>query len=258
MSTSKRIIKQIVIASIYIIIFLVVVISIWFSIFPPQPKVEEVKPIEILPLKILEFKSLEVGNGRTDLIAFIENPNISLGLETFQYRFILESEQGAEEKFISGNSFIAPGEDNRAIVSINNDIRGYRLKDFQVFPKREQWQNLENYVEPNILIREVSGVVSDSLSKPFLLRGVLRNASEYQIREIELIAILTNDRDEIIAINKTMVNNVSKESTREFSMLWDNNIIYSNETILPYTNVLQKNLFNDDILKNPEIELPIK
>lgn len=258
MSNSKRIIKQIIIASIYIIIFLVIFISIWFSIFPPQPKVEEVKPLEILPLKILEFQSVEIGNGRTDLIAFIENPNVSLGLETFQYRFILESETNEEEKIITGNSFIAPGEDNRAIVSINNDIRGYKLKDFQVSPKAEKWQNLQDYVEPNILIREVSGVVSDSLSNPFILKGVLRNSSEYQIREIELIAILTDDKDEIIAINKTMVNNVSKESTREFSMLWDNNIVYSNETILPYTNVLQKNFFNDDIIKNPEIELPIK
>ena len=258
MSNTKRIIKQIIIAIIYIVIFLFIVISIWFSLFPPQPKVEEVKPMEILPLKVLEFKSINVDNNKVDMIAFVENPNVSLGLETFQYRFVLESEQGGEDRFITGNSFIAPGEDNRAIVSINNDIRGYRLKDFQVFPKTEQWQNLKDYTEPNVLIREVTGVASDSIGKPFLLRGVLRNASEYQIREIELIAILTDMNDEIVAINKTMINNVSKESTREFSMLWDNNITYSNETVLPYTNVLQKNLFGDDVLKNPEIELPIK
>lgn len=257
MSNTKRIIKQIVIATVYIVIFLFIVVSIWFSIFPPQPKIEEVKPMEILPLKVLEFQSINVDNNKVDLIAFIENPNVSLGLETFQYKFVLESEQG-KERFITGNSFIAPGEDNRAIVSINNDLIGYKLKDFQVFPKTEQWQNVKDYTEPNVLIREVTGVISDSIGKPFLLRGVLRNASEYQIREIELIAILKNADNNIIAVNKTMINNVSKESTREFSMLWDNNIVYSNETILPYTNVLQKNFFNDDVIKNPEIDLPIK
>lgn len=217
LTSGQRRIKQLIIATIYIV-FHVSLFGLFVFLFWPQPP-EAPDPGPVYQdLEVEEFKLIELGNDRIDLVAQITNPNSNVGLEEFQYQFILEKD--GEQEIISGSSYIAPGVPRRYIAEINSPYSGYKLTDVTI-TQTSPWRKLNSIADPNLVIRDITLFVDDRPGNTRTLSATITNRSLYNLRNVDLIGIIRNQDGEITAINTNRVRDITENEARNFEMIWN-------------------------------------
>ncbi|MEX0595273.1 MAG: hypothetical protein WD512_02155 [Candidatus Paceibacterota bacterium] len=111
MTSSQRSIKQIIIASLYIITASAIIFLVVINLFPPATIIVEDKPF-IEPLQVVRYGKIDLGDGFSDFWAEISNPNDDFGVSQLDYSFILSNSNGEESKK-SGITYILPGDKRR-------------------------------------------------------------------------------------------------------------------------------------------------
>ncbi len=238
MTSQQRQVKQILIAIAYAIIFSSILFLITITFFPKSPTpiiVEKPKP---MALQITQYNSISLGNGYSDFWAEINNPNDDFGAKNLGYTFVLKNSAGDIQRK-TGNTFILPGDKKRYILLLNYPgnytLQGFELSDTPT------WAQLSKFNLPELSKKNITVGVSDKVGKAFTVAGVLTNASQFNLKNIQVIAILTDDKGNIIGVNETLIRDVLKTESRDFEFTWDSvipNASAANTTILTQSNVL--------------------
>jgi hypothetical protein len=238
MTSQQRQVKQILIAITYAIICSTIVFVLVITFFPKVPAptiVEQPKPIA---LQITQYNSISLGNGYSDFWAEINNPNDNFGAKSLDYTFILKSATGEIQRK-TGNTFILPGDKKRYILLLNYPgnytLEGFELSDTPV------WTQLSRFNLPELSIRNKSLGVSEKAGNAFTAFGTLTNTSEFNLKNIQVIAILSDNGGNIIGVNETLIRDILKAESRDFELTWNSiipNATVANTTILPQSNVL--------------------
>ena len=231
LTSDQRRIKQIIIATIYVLCHISIFGSLVFVLWPEPPEEPDQGPV-YQDLEVEEFTLLELGNDRVDLVAEIHNPNPNVGLEEFQYQFLLEKDD--EQEIITGTSYITPGVPRRYVAEINYLYSGYDLIDVTV-TQTSPWEQLGRIADPSLVVRNTNLFVDDRPGNTRTLSATITNRSLYNIRNVDLIGVIRNQEDEITAINTNRVRDITENEARDFEMIWN--------TPIPEEDIDRKDIF---------------
>lgn len=239
MTTSQRRTKQILIATVYAIINITLIASIVFTVWPRQE--EEVIDPATVPgaLIVSQPQLLPLDNGNADLIASISNPNDDFGADQVRYEFVLENSAG-DQQVVSGTTFVLPGDRERFVLALNYPVGQYSLVDFRL-TNEPSWMVLSRFDIPELVVRQVRTGISQKAGNFFTLDGVVTNTSPFNLRQVNLVAVITSPQGEIVGVNRTFVRDVLNGEAREFEMIWNDPIpdsLIGNVQVYPYSNVL--------------------
>ena len=237
MTSSQRKSKQVIIASLYTSILAIIVFIIVINIFPNTPKITVEQP-NIQKLNVNKFGSIKLGNGYSDFWAEISNPNDDFGSSKLGYTFVLKN---SKEEIVrkSDATFILPGDKKRYVLLLNISSE-YKIENFELSDNLE-WSKLSKFNLPELAIRNVELGNSKKAGNDFTAFGILTNNSSVNLKNIQIIAILTDNNKEIIGVNETLIRDVLTAESRDFEMIWKNqinNASSTNTTIYAQSNIL--------------------
>lgn len=226
--------KQVTIAFVFILLVVIVVSGLWLLIKPPKatcfdgiqnqgetgvdcggpcgPCPEDIRE----SLEIIFEDFIPTIEDNFDLVAEIKNSNRQWGVESITYRFnlydrndeLIGLKEGTtyilpqETKYIVEQKFYSTTAPNRIELEIK-DIEWHKLKDFEYLElkiKNKNHQLIDNKLD------QVSGVVE--------------NKSNFDLNTIEVIGLLFDENDNILAAGRTEMNSVLVGENRYFEISW--------------------------------------
>lgn len=239
MTSSQRLTKKVIIAVIYILIFITFIFIIVVSLFPRKPVIIVEEP-DIKALQIIKSGTIKLNNGKLDFWAEISNPNDDFGASKFEYNFILQDSEDNKELKKRGESFILPGDKKRYILLLDMSPN-YKLVNFELSTENIEWRQLSKLDLPELSIRNVTLGNSMKAGNLFTVFGILTNNSSVNLKNIQVIAILTDNNSNIVGVNETLIRDVLTSKSRDFEMTWRDeipNTSTDNTTIYAQSNVL--------------------
>jgi len=164
--------------------------------------------------KQLVVKSLQVvqGGGKCDVVATVSNPNGSLGAQHIPYSL----KWGTVQK--QGEFFIYPSEE-RYLAEINLPCQAAGDAQLEIKDPPE-WKFFSGYEKPNLEISDSKFNYPESSYEYAEVSGVITNHSPFDLKEIQIYAIVKDADGKVIAINRTTVNSLTVGEKREFRIFW--------------------------------------
>ncbi len=250
MTSSQRRVKQITILSIYLVAISSIMLLIVINLFPPKPVVIEDKVL-VQSLQVVNSGKIDLGNGKADFWAEIKNPNDDYGVSSFEYSFILKNFNGDEVKK-NRETFILPGDKKRYVLLLDVSSE-YELQGFEI-AQELKWTQLSRFNLPELVIRNISVGDSNKAGNAFTVFGILTNASPVNLKNIQVITVITNDEGNIIGVNQTLIRDVLTSGSRDFEMIWNNKldgVSISDIKIYAQSNVLSDRELLIDLQQSP-------
>lgn len=174
----------------------------------------EKKQLEKIKLSLL--KSLSSGESNYDLVAKINNPNPNYGAKQFFYSFQIFD---ASDKLISeqkGESYILPRQTKYLILSnVVITEKDFKLK---LTISGVDWAILEfDYPDLSIFNKKFEyGQTAEFAS----FGGILINKGVVKYDNAEIVLILFDENNDIVAVNRTEANNLLFNEEKPFKMIW--------------------------------------
>ncbi|MFH1183150.1 MAG: FxLYD domain-containing protein [Candidatus Moraniibacteriota bacterium] len=187
-----------------------------------------------LPIKA---KSVQIAQGgdKCDIIVDVENPNDSLGAERIPYDIVW----GTIRK--KGEFYIYPSE-SRYIAEMNLLCQQGQNPDVKI-GQPANWEFLRaDYRKPNLEISDSKFNYPENSYEFAEVTGMVTNKSPFDLKEVEIYAVIKDGSGNIIAISKTTVNSLLVNEKREFRIFWTHQFA-KNGTGSFFTT---SNLFNSD------------
>lgn len=189
-------------------------------------------------LEVISVEAIKTKDNYVDLVAKVKNPNQDFGAKLFSYKFNLYG-FGNELIFSKqGTSYILPRETRYIIeqrISIDLKIFNTEFKVLDV-----TWQELEDYQEPELLIRHSYFEQSDNLSQAI---GTLENRSNYDFDTIDVWAVLFDSNSRILGVGKSELKTILSGEDRYFEIKW----FFSIDGQIDRVDMIAKaNVFLDD------------
>lgn len=170
---------------------------------------------QIQPLKIDWVRPLKVDNGWYNLVAQVENLNLTLGNRYTPYIFSVYDEDNVLITKREGSTFVNAGE--KFIIFESRVMTGERdvRKAFLEFPTSTPWETVSP-VAKDILIerREFTNT-----PKPVLHLSV-SNSSLRAIKDIFILTVLSDINNNAFAASQTKIDSLEPNSRQETYFTW--------------------------------------
>lgn len=256
---TKRLIKQLIIASVFLAIIVCVILLIFYFQKPNPTCFDGIKNqneeeidcggpciscelVNIKPLEVLWTKVISNKDGFYDLAAEIRNPNQNYGSGKFEYKFRLYDYNDNLIDEFSGNDFIMPNQKKYIVETrIENENTIYRTDlDFV----KVEWGKPYDYLPPEFAVKQKEyyflkeGMVEKSQAK-----AIVVNETNFDFEEIDVDVLLFNSMNNLIAVNETEIRTLPINQERDFVVTWfykiDDQV--SRIEIEPETNIFNEN-----------------
>lgn len=172
----------------------------------------EKKP-EAQKIEVKNFQVLRGGNNKCDLVATVSNPNSSLVGQHIPYSF------SWGDKVIKKSEFYIYPSEERYLAEYNLVC----LDDFEPeleIGKTENWSFFRDFTKPDL---QISDFKLNYLEGPYEfaeVRGRVINRSPFDLKTVEIFAIVKDQDENILAINQTTVNSILTGQVRDFRIFW--------------------------------------
>ena len=180
---------------------------------------------ERLTIKDVEVnwvKYLKLDSDRYDLIAQVTNPNPNYGLANLIYTFKLKNSSGQIIKEQKGTGFILPHQEKYIVeagVTAPDEVMGVDLEIEK--SSLENWSQLNSNLElPNVYVLNKVFESLDEQPGVSQISGIIKNDSAFDFDQIVVTAVLFDNNEQIIGINKTEARTVLAQEERYFSAQW--------------------------------------
>lgn len=168
----------------------------------------------IMPLSVLSQRLIEVRPGDYDFVAQINNPNSSFGAS--RARYTLDFSGATPDKF--GTFYILPGQTRFIVVS---GIRSSgALTGASVGVTEVEWEKIGVFENISFLTQRKNYTVIDKDGVFSEFEAAIFNNSDFDFDKVEVGVILFNDKDEIVAVNRTDVRTFLSKTERHFKVSW--------------------------------------
>ncbi|OGI19567.1 MAG: hypothetical protein A3J06_00345 [Candidatus Moranbacteria bacterium RIFCSPLOWO2_02_FULL_48_19] len=233
-----RLIKQFLIALIYLIIAVLLGVLIYYAFIKAPETCSDSKQnqnetgidcggvcaackenITGEALQFMEQAFVPAGNGKYDVLARVYNPNDVEGASSFTYTAVLKDSGGNVLATRSGKSYILPQE-NKYILELNLATTATpAMAAFTV--DSVEWARLSGYQEkPTVNIYQKSYSEISSGAGFGEVKGLLMNESSYDFRSIIVKVILRDSVGSPLAFNSTEIRTVLSSEERDFRLVW--------------------------------------
>ena len=174
--------------------------------------------VQVNDLKVLWTRAFKVTDGVYDALAYVENQNFDAALKKVVYTFSLYDTNNILVAKRVGRTYVTP---NGKISIFEGAIRtGSRIPkramiDFEEIPdwvKVPQKASLLSLGSRDIRVEDID-------SRPIVSASIV-NGSIYNLNDIEVTAILYDDRDNVFAVSRTMLDSLGKSSTGRAVFTW--------------------------------------
>lgn len=175
-----------------------------------KPCVGEVKDLIIVWSKVFKLK-----DGKFDVAATIDNPNLSAGVSSLKYKFKLYDENNILVAIKDGETFINPNE-SRLVFETGIDT-GQRVpaKAFIELSDNIEWKRIEK--------EKASLVVSKKQfsNSPFpMLSVVVDNKSSFGVKDIFISAALYDKDKNATGVSFSKIDYIGGNSSKEITFTW--------------------------------------
>ena len=256
--------KQIIIISIYFLLFILLIVFLYFKFKTKETCFDGIKNQneeeidcggacakqceKITAQELIVEKTGTVFSGvagKYDFYAQIANPNAVFGSKKFDYAINFKDSSGNILTSRNGSGFILPGE-RKYIVENGLDAPDSQISaDFKII--NSEWVQLTEYYErPDLKIinknySEISGGTDFAEA-----RGLLKNNSPYDFETIKIQVILKDENGGILALNSTQMKTVKAGEERDFRAFWPSRFpgAASNMVVQAEVNVFDSDAFS--------------
>lgn len=211
--------KQTIIAVIFLLIFVSIGAGLYLVLRPEKINL----PSAVGPSHGIEIISSDYvisGINRIDLLAKIKNPNNDYGANVLGYHFdILNSKQ--EIIFSqSGQSYILAGQ-SKYLVEAGLDVKSNDIAEINLVLDNIVWEKTTDSKNPRLIIKDKTLENSSSRGVTVSANGFLANESNYDFNNVDIIAILYDNNDNVIGLGKTELRTILSGEKRYFEINWD-------------------------------------
>ncbi len=169
------------------------------------PKTDPISPIALDKIQVI------FSGGKCDIATKIINPNSSYGAQHIPYQITWG---GFSKK---GEFYIFPSEE-RFLIDANIPCDSTQSPKVEIGSPSE-WKYFRGFEKPNLEMSNSSFTYTDGPDFAEA-KGIITNKSPFDLKEIEVYAIIKSSKEEIIAINKTTINSLMHGENREFRVFW--------------------------------------
>lgn len=172
-------------------------------------------PFETKPLKEVWSRIFAGAPGRYDVATFLKNPNPRHAARSFAYRLKLFDRAGILVTTQESEAFANPGE-SFFLYSPRLEV-GNRLPERVVFEIVDGpvWQRLE----PASLDLKIAFKSFTNTPSPLLLAEA-ENASLSDLRDIQVVTVLSDEEQNALAVSATLIDKLEKGRRQEISFTW--------------------------------------
>lgn len=171
---------------------------------------------QYLEPNIIWARIIEVKAGQYNTLAYIENPNIDVGVDFISYSFKIKDNNGVLIYERKGDTFIPP---DKFFAIFENEISvGERIPSKVIFEFTSDalWKNKENK-EAGLTVLNES--ISREESSP-RIDATVGNKTLQTISQIEVIAIAYGSDGNALGFSRTFIDRLGKEETQDIAFTW--------------------------------------
>lgn len=217
MEDRERLLKKIFIASVFFIFLSGVGFGIYY--FAKSPVLPNVIPPVIYPVKTIWVQSFNIGPNLYSVGAKISNPNVSFGVRSLRYSLYLYDEAGNLLISRTNASFIWPGE-NKYLVEGGFNLSIAPVRVDLVFESPE-WLEVRNFQGVDLAVANKNFRKLNSKEGGFFqITSNVFNGTAFNFKEVEVVAVVFDDKQSPISVNKTVLDDLRSGGTRPANFLW--------------------------------------
>ena len=165
---------------------------------------------------VLWSKIFNISGDVYSAVAYVENPNLSSKNSKATYKFRIFDANNTLITVKEGETSIPKGK-KFAIFETGIVLKGLKPKsvDFE-FASFSPW--VKDIEKEPILSLKYSSIMSASTTPT--ITGSISNLSLQSIGEIELVALLLDSNENVIAASRTFIDNLLKNTSQDFFFTW--------------------------------------
>jgi len=173
---------------------------------------------EVAPLKLIWTRPFKATAGIYDVLAYVENHNIDAAAKKIIYKFSLYDESNVLVATRVGKTYVTP---NGKIPVFEGNIRtGERVPRRAFFEVSGTPEWIKAPPKAITLSLGTRNITYEVLNGKSVVSATIFNPSSYSIANVEVTAILYDDKRNAFAVSKTLLESVGKDSTRNVTFTW--------------------------------------
>jgi hypothetical protein len=195
------------------------------------------------PVSVLWQRALPVTDEVYHAVAYIENNNVNAGIKRVNYEFKIYDIDNLLIAERTGHTFIEPNQKSAIFaqgIKVGNRIPA--LVDFTIDRNATWFDTEERFAQQNIVTNTFEWERMDTTPT---LRARVQNVSIFDIRNIELVAIVYDGAGNALATSRTFIDRLNQGTATDATFTWPQPIegTIARTEILPRMNPFQQPSF---------------
>jgi Mg-chelatase subunit ChlD len=165
---------------------------------------------------VLWSKVFSVTGDFYSLVAYVENPNLSYKNNKVEYEFSLFDENNLLIENRKGETFVPR---NKKFIRFESGVTSPSKKPKYVsfkFASFSSWMKDEE-IEPDFYIVHSPLLSTSTVPR---IEGTIKNESLNSVNTVELVALVFDSRQNTVAVSRTFVDNLLKNTSQDFVFTW--------------------------------------
>lgn len=181
---------------------------------------ERICAAEAYAPETLWARAFKVADGVYDAVAYVENQNVRAGVREVVYRFSLYDKENLLVTERVGKTYISP---NGTFPVFEGGIRtGERVpkRTFFEFVEKPLWERLPDKALSLSLSLGTGDVRLEGATGSPRLSATIANKSVYDLADVEVGAVLYDERENALAVSETLIDALPKGERVQVTFTW--------------------------------------
>ncbi|HHD92696.1 MAG TPA: hypothetical protein ENL06_03730 [Candidatus Portnoybacteria bacterium] len=230
--------KQIIIGSIYLIIFIGTIVGGYFVFKPKLTCFDGVQnqgelgidcggpcspcaPKVAAPV-IEDQQLVQEGNGIYEFVAKIKNQSQVYGNSKIDYQINLYNDSNQIIKTINQNTFILSGEEKYIVKpAIRIDRSNIISRTEMKITHLGKWEKMDQAVYPDLMVKNKKIEILAQSNKYAEVSGTIINRADVGFQKVMVNIILFGEENKVVRANQTEIRTLTAGQERFFSVFWN-------------------------------------
>ncbi len=173
---------------------------------------------QVHPVSILWQRAFPSAQGLYDVLGYVENQNIDAGIPNLLYKFKIYDEKNVLIAERDGKTFLGPNQSSAIFEGQINVKERTPKRAFLEFEDGYQWVKTDSRFEKISLSVKNKNLINASTTPQ--LRTTISNDSLINLKNVEVAAVVRDEDENAIAVSKTIIENLPKQSSKEVFFTW--------------------------------------
>ena len=227
----------------------------YYFLFTEKPEQPRILQSPVQEIQILWLDYFIINENVYDIVARIKNPNLDYAAEVLEYKFLFLNEHEEVLAQVSDIDYININQEKYLMLtnydfkplpqskSDENDssVLDQNLSSIKLILNQD-WVKIKNPLDTGIQIQ--NSTLKESPETYTIAANIINN-SNFDFNQIDVLAVLKDKDEKVVAINNTLLHNIKSSEKKEFTLIWHNPLSWlprdvANIDIEAYTNEVIK------------------